>query len=431
MAPIAAPFSEALLPQLDLPSSANLYYKPKHDRLRKYVRDFVETELAPHAAEWEASGQVPEPVRRLYCSKGFTVVHPVRDVADTGGIRLPADIPYEEWDTWCGVIVGDELNRLGYVGVIWGLAGGNGIGCPPISKFGTREQRQKWLPGAAKGDLRFCLGITEPDGGSDVANIRTTAEKRGNVYVVNGSKKWITNGIWADYCTTAVRTGGNGAAGISLLIVPLKAQGVRTRRMDNTGVHASGSTYITFEDVEVPIDHLLGRENHGFPMIMSNFNPERLSLATAALRLSRVCAQDAYQYACERETFGKPLIEHPAIKAKIAKFGLLIEPAHAFLEQLVHIVETGRVSGKEVNVGGMTALLKVMSTRCLEKVCREAQQIMGGAGYAKTGRGARIEQISRDVRVHVVGGGSEEIMLDLAVRQEARDVKARATTAKM
>ena len=158
---------------------------------------------------------------------------------------------------------------------------------------------------------------------------------------------------------------------------------------------------------------------------MSNFNPERLALATAALRLSRVCAYDAYTYACDRETFGRKLIEHPAIKAKIATFGLLIEPAHAFLEQLCYIVEQSRVSGREVNIGGMTALLKVMSTRCLEQVCREAQQIMGGAGYSKSGRGARIEQISRDVRVHVVGGGSEEIMCDLAVRQEVRDVKLR------
>lgn len=192
-----------------------------------------------------------------------------------------------------------------------------------------------------------------------------------------------------------------------------------------------GSTYITFEDVEVPLDHLIGEENRGFPLIMSNFNPERLSLATAALRLSRVCVQDAYEYACDRETFGKKLIEHEAIRQKFATFGLLIEPAHAFLEQLCYIIEQSRVTGKEVNIGGMTALLKVMSTRCLEKVCREAQQIMGGAGYAKSGRGARIEQISRDVRVHVVGGGSEEIMSSLAVRQEARDVQIRARQSKM
>ena len=191
-----------------------------------------------------------------------------------------------------------------------------------------------------------------------------------------------------------------------------------------------GSTFITFEDVEVPISNLIGKENEGFKLIMSNFNPERLSLATAALRLSRVCVQDSYTYACERITFGKPLIEHYAIKAKIANMGALIEPAQAFLEQLCHIVDTSRKTGIEVNVGGMTALLKVMSTRCLEQVCREAQQIMGGAAYNKSGKGARVEQISRDVRVHVVGGGSEEIMSDLAVRQEARDVVLRAEASK-
>lgn len=174
------------------------------------------------------------------------------------------------------------------------------------------------------------------------------------------------------------------------------------------------------------MENIIGKENKGFAMIMSNFNPERISLATAAIRLSRVCVQDAYTYACERETFGKPLIEHYAIKIKIAEMGTLIEPAQSFLEQLVYIVEHSRRTGVETNIGGLTALLKVMSTRCLEKVCREAQQIMGGAGYARTGKGARIEQISRDVRVHVVGGGSEEIMSDLAVRQEARDVVLRA-----
>ncbi|EXJ75312.1 acyl-CoA dehydrogenase [Cladophialophora psammophila CBS 110553] len=423
MAP-PAPFSEPLLPQLDLPT--NPYYTEKHHRLRAFVRNYVDTELAPYAQEWEIAGQVPEHVRLRHCQLGFAITHPVVDPADAGGIQQPAGIPCDEWDTWCSVIVGDEFARLGWCGPIWGLGGGNGIGCPPIARYGTKQQRQRWLPKVATGEIRFCLGITEPDGGSDVANIRTTAERRGANYIVNGSKKWITNGIWCDYCTAAVRTGGPGRGGISLLVVPLKAKGVTTRRLENQGVHASGSTFITFEDVEVPVENLIGRENHGFQLIMSNFNPERLSLATAALRLARVCAQDAYTYACDRETFGKKLIEHAPIKSKIATFGLLIEPAHAFLEQLCYIIETGRVTGREVNVGGMTALLKVMSTRCLEKVCREAQQIMGGAGYAKTGRGARIEQISRDVRVHVVGGGSEEIMMDLAVRQEARDVELRA-----
>ena len=232
-----APFSEPLLPQLPTP---NPYYTAKHHRLRAFVRDYVNTNLAPHAQEWETRGQVPESVRLAHSAAGFTVTHPIRHASLMGGVSLPANIPPEEWDTWCGVIVADEFNRLGWCGVTWGLGGGNGIGCPPIARFGTDAQRQRWLPGVARGELRFCLGITEPEGGSNVAGIRTTAERKGDVYVVNGSKKWITNGIWADYCTTAVRTGGPGHGGISLLVVPLAAKGVRRTKIENQGVHASG-----------------------------------------------------------------------------------------------------------------------------------------------------------------------------------------------
>ncbi|KAE8166589.1 acyl-CoA dehydrogenase/oxidase [Aspergillus tamarii] len=418
-----APYSEPLLPQLDI---KNPYYTDLHHSLRAYVRNYVESSIAPYAHEWEAAGQVPEPVRRRHCELGFGIIHPLTTVEDAAGLSLPNNVPRDKWDTWCSLIVADELTRTGYVGVIWGLGGGNGIGCPPIARFGTPEQRQRWLPSVAKGDIRFCLGITEPDAGSDVASISTTARREGDFYVVNGAKKWITNGIWADYCTAAVRTGGPGKGGISLLVIPLAAPGVTRRRMYNSGVHASGSTFIELDDVRVPVDHLIGEENKGFPLIMSNFNPERLSLACASLRLARVCAEDAFHYATQRETFGAPLITRQAIQSKIFKFGLMIEPAYAFLEQLVNIIElTKDRPTDDVRIGGMTALLKVMSTRALEKSVREAQQILGGAGYNKAGKGARIEQISRDSRVHVVGGGSEEIMMGLALQEETKALRTR------
>ncbi|RMJ23139.1 acyl-CoA dehydrogenase [Aspergillus sp. HF37] len=418
-----APYSEPLLPQLDV---QNPYYTDLHHNLRAYVRDYVETHIAPYAQEWEAAGQVPESVRRRHCELGFSVVHPLTDLEDRAGLSLPGNVPPEKWDTWCSLIVGDELVRTGFVGVVWGLGGGNGIGCPPVARFGTLEQRRRWLPRVARGDIRFCLGITEPDAGSDVANIKTTATRDGDHFVVNGAKKWITNGLWADFCTAAVRTGGPGRTGISLLVIPLKASGVTCRRMYNSGVNASGSTFIELDDVRVPVDHLLGEENKGFPMIMSNFNPERLALACASLRLARVCAEDAFNYAIQRETFGSPLIQKQAIQAKVFKFGLMIEPAYAFMEQLVNIVEqTKDRPTDDVKIGGMTALLKVMSTKALEKSVREAQQILGGAGYNKAGKGARIEQISRDARVHVVGGGSEEIMMGLALQEETKALRTR------
>ena len=211
--------------------------------------------------------------------------------------------------------------------------------------------------------------------------------------MVNGSKKWITNGIWADFCTAALRTGGAGHFGISLLVVPLSSPGVSRRQMHNSGVGASGSTFITFEDVKVPVSNLLHKEGRGFEVIMSNFNPERKSIATSAIRLSRVCCEDAWKHACTRETFGKKLIENPVIRAKFVRMGRMIEPAQAFLEQLTWLIELSR-KGKggevdEVRIGGMTAMLKIVATRCLEKCVREAQQVMGGLGYAKGGKGGR------------------------------------------
>ena len=162
--------------------------------------------------------------------------------------------------------------------------------------------------------------------------------------------------------------------------------------MFNSGVGASGSTFITFDDVLVPVENLIHKENRGFEVIMSNFNPERKGIATQCIRLSRVCCEDAWKHACMRETFGKKLIENPVIRAKFVKMGRMIEPAQAFLEQLTWLIELNRKKGEKgdsVRIGGMTAMLKVVSTRCLEKCLREAQQVMGGLGYAKGGKGGR------------------------------------------
>ncbi|WEW57687.1 hypothetical protein PRK78_003154 [Emydomyces testavorans] len=431
---IPAPFAEPLWYY----RNSSPYYNESHRKLRRFVREYVENELMPYAEEWERSGRVPPEAIQKYVENGFAITKPTKREY-MGGISLPAGIEPETWDVFHDLVVNDELSRVGFSGVLWGMNGGNGIGCPPILNFGNEQQRLEYLPKVSRGEIRFCLGITEPDAGSDVSGIKTTAKRVGNRYIVNGAKKWITNGIFADYCTAAVRTGGPGRKGISLLIIPLKYKGVTRRRMYNSGVNASGSTFLEFDSVEVPVENLIGKENEGFKYIMSSthpffanmshfvsvadgtdFNPERLAMASSCIRLSRVCVEDAFNYAVTRKTFGQPLINNQVIRAKFSKFGELIEPCQAFLEQLAYTIQLNERTGKEIDVGGMTALLKVMSTRCLEKVCREAQQVLGGAGYNKAGKGARIEAISRDVRVFVVGGGSEEILRDLAVRQEMK-----------
>jgi len=219
----------------------------------------------------------------------------------------------EEWDHFHELIVTDELSRCGSGGVVWNLIGGYGIGLPPLLKFGKESVKKRVIPDIIAGKKRICLCITEPDAGSDVANLVTEAKKTedGKHYIVNGEKKWITNGIWCDYFTVAVRTGGSGMKGVSLLLIEKTMPGVSVRRMDCQGVWASGTTYVNFEDVKVPVENLIGKENQGFKVIMTNFNHERLGIIIQANRFSRVCYEEALKYALKRKTFGKKLIDHP------------------------------------------------------------------------------------------------------------------------
>ncbi|KAJ6072666.1 hypothetical protein N7467_010751 [Penicillium canescens] len=400
------------------------FYNDSHRRLQKEVRNYVDTHIAPFCEEWEKQGFVPPEVQKLHAELGYTAVASFPVAAEyLDGQRLPGDINPYEWDGFHDLVVIDELARCGYLGIVWALGCGNSIGGPPIINFGNEEQKRRFLPDMLKGKIRFCLGVTEPDAGSDVAGITTTAEKNGDVYIVNGAKKWITNAIFADFCTAAVRTGGQGTHGISALVIPMNAPGVTCRKIENSGVQASGSTYIEFDQVEVPVTNLLGEENKGFPVIMNNFNHERLWLACTSLRMARVCAEDSYRHAISRETFGKKLIENQIIRSKFSAMGRKLDSAYAWMEQLVFISETSKRNGVDSGMGGLFANLKVLAGQTLEKVNRESQQVMGGLGYSKNGRGSRIEQISRDVRVMVVGGGSEEILSDLAVNQEIKTMK--------
>lgn len=229
-----------------------------------------------------------------------------------------ASVPPEKWDLFHEFVVTDEICRTGSGGFVWNQIGGYAIGLPPVMKYAQKALKERIVPGILAGDKRICLAITEPDAGSDVANLTCEAKKTedGKHYIVNGEKKWITNGIWADYFTVAVRTGGPGMGGVSVLLIE-RSEGVTTREMDCQGVHGSGTTYITFEDVKVPVENLIGRENAGFKVIMTNFNHERVGIIIQCNRFSRVLYEEAMKYANKRRTFGKKLIEHPVIRMKV------------------------------------------------------------------------------------------------------------------
>ena len=232
--------------------------------------------------------------------------------------------------------------------------------------------------------------------------------------------------MWADYFTVAVRTGGPGHRGLSFLLIEKDMPGVTTRHMKCMGVWASGTTYITFEDVKVPVSNLIGEENKGFKYIMYNFNHERWSIIAQTNRFSRVLYEEAFKYAHKRKTFGKPLIEHQMIRGKLADMSRQIEATHAWLEHLTF--QRHVMSEEEFNesMGSQVALCKVQSTKMLEYCAREAAQIFGGASYVRGGVGEKVERLYREVRPYAIGGGSEEILMDFAVRQNARKYKRRS-----
>ncbi|KAK3187538.1 hypothetical protein K4F52_003596 [Lecanicillium sp. MT-2017a] len=406
-------------------SMASPYYNESHHRLREGLRKFFNEHIQPQALEWEAKGEVPHEAAVKALQSGM-MGGEVPEKYHPPNVANLAGIPYEEWDQFHYLIAIDEGSRV-EGGVMMNIHGANAVGLPPVINFGTEEQKNKWLPGIMTRETMFCLGITEPTGGSDVANLKTTAELTpdGKHYVVNGVKKWISGSQWATHMTTAVRTGDEGFGGISILVVPLSSEGVTVTKIHNGGHNAGGASFVDMDNVKVPVDHLIGEENMGVPIIMRNFNRERYMIAIQCNRKARTCLAMSVQYALRRKTFGKNLMASQVIRKKLADMAQRIESHWAWIEQIAYHAQKSPDGWQSPDLASRVALIKVQGGQLLEFVNREAVQIFGGAGYQKSGPGAAVEQITRDIRVLVVGGGSEEVMNDLAVRQEMMTLKSK------
>ncbi|RMJ24909.1 acyl-CoA dehydrogenase [Aspergillus sp. HF37] len=401
------------------------YFNETHAALRDEIRQFVENEIEPFVNDWEEGKEVPAELYKKMGERGY--------LAGLLGVKYPVNhtphrvqsVAPENWDLFHEMIITDELSRAGSGGMVWNVLGGFGIGCPPVVKFGKQPLIDRILPDILNGDKRICLAITEPDAGSDVANLTCEAKlsEDGKHYIVNGEKKWITNGCWADYFTTAVRTGDGGMNGLSLLLIERESGGVSTRRMDCQGVWSSGTTYVTFEDVKVPVENLIGKENQGFKVIMSNFNHERIGIIIQCVRFARVCYEEAMKYSHKRKTFGKKLIDHPVIRMKFAHMARQIEATYNWLENVMYQCQCMDETEATFKLGGAIAGLKAQSTTTFEFCAREASQIFGGLSYTRGGQGGKVERLYRDVRAYAIPGGSEEIMLDLSMRQSLRVYK--------
>ncbi len=379
-----------------MPTVSSPFYTDDHDAYRQVVRQFTAKEIAPYVHEWDLAGEVP---RDLYRSAGAIGLFGDGFDAEFGG--------HGQRDALMRLVLMEELCRAGSGGVVAALFS-NYIGLPPVQKFGSDEVRAEVITPCQSGDTIAALAITEPSGGSDVARIKTTARRDGDDYVVNGSKTFITSGMRADYFTTAVRTGGEGPAGLSLLVIPGDSPGLERTKLDKMGWLASDTATLYFDDVRVPVRYRLGEENAGFSMIVNNFNAERIDLAVQSIAFSRVCYDEALAWARERETFGKALAKHQVIRHKLVEMDRTINANLAWVELLSWRLNQGDDPVAEI------AEAKVAATLGFEFCAREAAQILGGASYL---RGDTVERLYREVRVQAIGGGSEEIMRDLASRQ--------------
>ena len=315
------------------------YHNETHAALRDRVRAYVEEKFMPFIDDWEEEGRIPDSVYADFAKDGWLPFV-------CGSKKFPADyaenkhadiVPLDKFDAFHELIVNDEICRAGSGALVWYLYGGLGIGLPPVLNFAPEPLRKRVVSEVLSGKKRICLAITEPSGGSDVANLTTEAKKTadGKHYIVNGTKKWITNGIFADYFSVAVRTGGPGMSGISMLLIE-RGPGVTTREIHTQGMGLSGTTFIEFDDCKVPVENLLGKENKGFQIIMRNFNHERIGCIAQANRFSRVCYEEAIKWAHQRETFGVKLFKHPVIRNKLAQMACRIEGACALQDNLVY-----------------------------------------------------------------------------------------------
>ena len=376
----------------------NEYLTPFHDEWRNQLRRFFENEIIPFADEWDECGSIPADLWPKSAKIGIL------------GLNYPEEFggSSEGIDIWHKNILNEELARIA-VGGVGATLMVHDIALPPILKFADRKLCEMVIPPVLRGEKRISLAITEPSGGSDVASLSTKASLVDDHYIINGSKTYITGGMNADWFTTAVRTGGEGAAGISTILKPSNLDGVTRTPLDRKqGWWCSDTATIYFDNVRVPKNYLIGDENQGFKVVMVNFNSERMGMSAAMEAASRVCLEDAVKWAGERKTFGRRLADHQVIRHKFADMKQKINATQSYLNSVSRSIQLGTENAADI------ALLKVQSSQTLEFCAREAMQILGGAAYM---RGNRVERIYREVRVNAIGGGSEEIMKDLAARQ--------------
>lgn len=369
------------------------------------VERFFRERIQPHVNDWDEAGEFP---RELYAQAGELGLLGLGYPEEFGGVDCTLRDRLKLNEIACGAGSGG----------LWAGLFSHNIALPPIIAQGSKALKARIVPGVLSGEKIAALAITEPGGGSDVANLRTRAERKrddqGEYYEVTGEKIFITSGVRADWLTVGVRTGEPGARGISLLAIEGNSPGITRTNLRKMGWWMSDTASIHFDRVRVPVENLIGTENKGFRAIMENFNNERLMIAAGAIRFSELCYDEALEWSRNRKTFGQALVTHQVIRHKLMDMRTRIRGSRAWLMQIIHQLETGQLDQGLEGLVADICLLKNAATQCMQFCSDQAVQILGGMGFM---RGLVSERMYREVKVLMIGGGAEEIMKELAARQ--------------
>ena len=378
-------------------SAAQQYFNQEHQLVRDSVSRFVEREILPFVDAWEEAEEFP---RELYLKAGAAGILGIGYPEQYGGSY--------EGDLFAKVAASEELMRCGSGGLVAGL-GSLDIGMPPLLKWGKPALRDRVVPQVLAGEKIMALAVTEPSGGSDVASLKTRAVRDGDFYRVTGSKTFITSGVRADYYTVAVRTGGDGFGGVSLLMIEKGTPGFTVgRSLKKMGWWASDTAELFFDDCRVPVENLIGTENMGFACIMANFQSERLSLAIMANMTSQLALEEALKWSKERAAFGKPIGKFQVLKHRLAEMATQLEVSREFTYRQAAQMAAGKSVIKEISMA------KNFATDVSDRITYDATQILGGMGFM---RESLVERLYRDNRILSIGGGTREVMNEIISKQ--------------
>lgn len=372
------------------------YFTEEHELFRSSLRAFLEKEVRPHIDEWEEARRIPRYIWKEMGKMGFL------------GLSYPEKYGGMGLDFFYDVVFNEELGRMNSGGFAITQQVTQYMSSPYILKFGSEYLKQKYLPGVISGELIGCIGITEPGAGSDAANIQTRALRQGDHYVVTGSKTFITNGVYGDFIVTVVKTDPEaGTAGVSLLVIDRQSEGVSARKLKKLGWHASDTAELSFDQVKVPAENLIGQEGRGFYYLMNGLQLERLCAVPAGVSACEYALERTLQYMAERHAFGRPINKFQVLRHRIAQMAAEVEAAKAFSYHCCSMYANNVYDVK------LCSMAKLLVTELCEKVATQCLQMFGGYGFMEDYPMARMY---RDVRVGTIGGGSSEIMREIIAK---------------